>query len=92
MPSREGSIELLRPYVNLTERDFRLLVVWMAAAIRPVGPYPILAISGEQGIAKSTLIRIIRRLIDPQHAPLSPGAREHARHDGYRRQRLAAGL
>ncbi len=41
-PSREGSIELLRPYVNLSESDFRLLIVWMAAAIRPVGPYPVL--------------------------------------------------
>ena len=25
IPSRDGSIELLRPYVNLTEPDFRLL-------------------------------------------------------------------
>ena len=76
VPSREGSIELLRPYVNLTERDFRLLVVWMAAALRPVGPYPILAIYGEQNSAKSTLVKIVRRLIDPQHAPvlLVPGS------------------
>ena len=76
MPSREGSIELLRPYVNLSPRDFRLLVVWMAAAIRPVGPYPILALHGEQASAKSTLIKIIRRLIDPQDAPalLVPGS------------------
>ena len=69
-PSRRGSIELLRPYVNLTQRDFRLLVVWMAAALRPVGPYPILALYGEQGSAKSTLARVVRRLIDPQAAPL----------------------
>jgi hypothetical protein len=42
----------------------------MAAAIRPVGPYPILALYGEQGSAKSTLARIVRLLIDPQAAPL----------------------
>jgi hypothetical protein len=69
-PSREGSIELLRPYVNLTDADFRLLVVWMAAAHRPVGPYPILALYGQQGTSKTTLARIVRRLIDPQSAPL----------------------
>jgi hypothetical protein len=69
-PSRDGSIELLRPYVNLTKNDFRLLVVWLAAAIWPVGPYPILALYGEQGSAKSTLARIVRLLIDPQAAPL----------------------
>jgi hypothetical protein len=70
VPSRAGSIELLRPYVNLSERDFRLLIVWLPAALRPVGPYPILAIFGEQGSAKSTLARIVRRLIDPHSAPL----------------------
>jgi hypothetical protein len=75
-PSREGSIELLRPYVNLTEEDFRLLVVWMAAAIRPCGPYPILVLYGEQGSAKSTLSRIIRLLIDPQSAPLRSEPRD----------------
>ena len=69
-PSREGSIELLRPFVNASDRHFRLLVAWMASALRPVGPYPILALYGEQAAAKSTLARVIRLLIDPQAAPL----------------------
>ena len=75
-PVREGSIELLRPYVNLSPSDFRLLVAWMAAALRRDGPYPILALYGEQGSAKSTLARIIRSLIDPQDSPLlsEPGS------------------
>ena len=70
LPSRDGSIELLRPFVNLNEADFRLLIAWMAAAIRPAGPYPILIIHGEQGSAKSTLVRALRQLIDPQAAAL----------------------
>ena len=70
IPSRGGAIDLLRPYVNLADSDFRLLIVWMAAALRPVGPYPVLVLSGQQGSAKSTLARIVRRLIDPQAAPL----------------------
>jgi hypothetical protein len=69
-PSREGSIELLRPCVNLSDRDFRLMIGWMAAALRPVGPYPILALYGEQAAAKSTLAKVVRLLIDPQDAPL----------------------
>src|ERR1022692_4849771 len=32
VPSRDGSIELLRPFVNLTDSDFLLLIGWMAAA------------------------------------------------------------
>ena len=69
IPTIDGSIDLLRPYVNLSDRDFRLLIVWMAAALRPVGPYPILALYGQQGAAKSTLARIVRLLIDPQAEP-----------------------
>jgi hypothetical protein len=69
-PSRDGSIELLRPYVNLTDRDFRLLIAWLAAALRPLGPYPILALYGEQGSAKRTLARVARMLVDPHSAPL----------------------
>ena len=69
-PSRGGSIERLRPYVNLAERDFRLLVAWMAAARMPEGPYPILAVHGEQGSAKSTLAKVVRLLVDPQASPV----------------------
>jgi len=77
-PSRDGSIELLRPYVNLSESDFRLLIVWMAAAIRPAGPYPILALYGETGAAKTSLVKIVRLLIDPHAAPLQ-GEPRHTR-------------
>ena len=65
MPSRDGSIDLLRPYVNLTEADFRLMVTWLTAVLRPVGPYPILVLNGEQAAAKSTLVKVLRLLIDP---------------------------
>jgi hypothetical protein len=50
-PARDGSIDLLRKYVNLDERDFPLLVGWLTLALRPVGPYPIAVVTGEQGSA-----------------------------------------
>jgi hypothetical protein len=70
MPVRDGSIELLRRYVNLTEPDFRLLITWLTAALLPVGPHPVLVLQGEQGSAKSTLAKVLRLLIDPQACPL----------------------
>jgi energy-coupling factor transporter ATP-binding protein EcfA2 len=70
LPSRDGSIELLRPYVNVSDAGFTLLVAWLTAALRPVGPYPVLVLTGEQGSAKSTLARILRLLIDPHSCPL----------------------
>jgi len=70
VPCRDGSIALLRPFVNLVESDFHLLIGWMAAALRPAGPYSVLAIHGEHGSTKSTLAQVARQLIDPQTAPL----------------------
>ena len=44
----------LRPFLNVAdEGDYRLLVTWLLAALRPCGPYPILVLHGEQGAAKS---------------------------------------
>ena len=40
----------------------------LVGAFRPKGPYPVLAIHGEQGSGKSTLVRMLRRLIDPNRA------------------------
>jgi hypothetical protein len=70
VPRTDGSIELLKPYVNLVERDFRLFVVWLTATMRPLGPYPPLVLQGEQDSAKTTVARIARLLCDPHSVPL----------------------
>jgi hypothetical protein len=65
LPRRGGSIDLLKGFVNLGDDDYLLLVTWLTAAYRPAGPYPILALLGEQGSAKTTLSRLARRFVDP---------------------------
>jgi len=76
-PSPGGSIEALRPLLNLADRnDFVLLVAWLLASLRPVGPYPLLAVSGEQGSAKTVLSKLLRALIDPNIASVRALARE----------------
>src|ERR1043165_2492502 len=53
VPERGSSIEILRPFLNLaSQNDFVLVVAWLLAALRPGRPYPLLAISGEQGDRK----------------------------------------
>jgi len=69
-PCWDGSIELLKRCINLADSDFPLVVGWLTAALRPAGPYPVLILSGDQGLAKSTMARVFRRLIDPSSAPL----------------------
>src|SRR5262249_10473904 len=64
-------IEALRPLLNLfSQNDFVLVVAWLLAALRPSGPYPLLAISGEQGSAKTVLSKMLRALVDPNAAPV----------------------
>ena len=76
-PVRGGSIEALTSFVNLANRgDFVLIVAWLLAALRHGGPYPLLAVSGEQGSSKTVLSKILRSLIDPNAAPVRTAPRE----------------
>lgn len=66
VPQLGGSIDTLRRFINVgCDRNWILLASWLVAACRPTGPYPILILQGEQGSAKSTAAKLLRRLIDP---------------------------
>ena len=56
---------LLRPFINADEDTLMLLSAWLLGCLRPEGPYPVLTISGEQGSGKSTILRLLRRIVDP---------------------------
>jgi hypothetical protein len=76
-PVAGGRLEALRPFLNVTDEDWPLLVGWLLAAGRARGPYPVLALHGEQGTAKSTTARVLRELIDPNEVDV----RAHPRDD-----------
>jgi hypothetical protein len=70
-------ISRLRNLINVgDDRNWILLLSWLVAACRPQGPYPILILQGEQGSAKSTTARLLRKIIDPVTAPLRTPPRE----------------
>jgi hypothetical protein len=70
VPKAGGSIELLRSFVNLDdEQGFVLVVAWLLAAMHQKIAKPILAIRGGEGSAKSTLVEILRGLVDPHDPP-----------------------
>ena len=76
-PTKGGSVETLRSFLNVqSDDDFVLVVAWALAVLRNRGPYPILVLSGEQGSAKSTFASILRALLDPNTAPLRALPRE----------------
>ena len=65
LPVRGGTLEELRPFVNVEAEDFVLVLAVLVAALRPGVPSPIFAPNGEQGSAKSTLCRAMKALVDP---------------------------
>lgn len=76
-PAAGGSLAELRPFINVAEAaDWTLILVWLLAALRPKGPYPVLALYGEHGSAKSTTARVLRSLIDPNRSPLRAAPRD----------------
>lgn len=70
-PTPGGSLELLRPFLNVgdDERRWKLIVGWLVGLLHPGGPHAVLAVSGEQGSAKTTQGRILRALHDPNESP-----------------------
>lgn len=75
-PERGGSLDLLRDFVNLEADDWPLFLGWLVCAMRPTGPYPVLVLGGEQGSSKSTIMRVARRLVDPNTASLRAEPKE----------------
>jgi hypothetical protein len=71
-PLREGAdARQLRKLLNLSdENTFRLLLTYLSFAIVPDKPYPILAVSGPAGAAKSSFAEFVRTAIDPNGVPL----------------------
>lgn len=82
-PARGGSTDELRELLNLPADDadtWPMILGWLVAAFRPCNgegfDYPLLAIHGEQGSAKSSAQRILRDLIDPNKATLRAAPRD----------------
>ena len=77
IPRRKGSLDRLRALLNVdSDDDWALLLGWIVSSLRPFGPYFILVLKGEQGSAKSTVSRILRRIIDPNVSELRGPPRE----------------
>jgi len=66
LPKRGGSLDLLKKYINLKDKeDWLLLNALIVYSLIPGVPHAIPVLYGDKGSAKTTAQRIIRKLIDP---------------------------
>jgi hypothetical protein len=75
-PQTGGSINLLRPLVNVTDDAWPLIVAFMLGMLHPTGPYPLLLLIAQHGAGKSLLASIVKALVDPASAPLRAAPRD----------------
>ena len=71
-----GRMEELRKYVNVAEAEWRLILAWTLFALTPDGPFPVLIFRGGQGSGKSSVVRLLKALVDPNLADLRSPPRE----------------
>ena len=65
-----SALERFAELFRLTAANRIRALIWLIAAFRPVGPYPILVLRGPTASGKSLLARALRDLIDPSTAPI----------------------
>jgi hypothetical protein len=65
-PQRGQSIERLRRYANLTDAGFILLVQLLVDALHPRDERPVGCFVGGEGRGKSTLAKVVQRVLDPR--------------------------
>ncbi len=70
LPERGGDATELRQFLNVTDDGFILILGWLVACFQSNHPHPALILQGEQGSSKSTAVRVIRQIFDPNMAPL----------------------
>ena len=69
-PVAGGTLAELDKHLHMTPSGYVLTKAWLVAALHPRGPYPPLALTGEQGTSKSTTLAMLRHLVDPNTAAL----------------------
>lgn len=77
LPAAGGNIDDLFELLHIDNQQTRMLVFsWLLGAFHNAGPYPVLALYGEQGASKSFTSKVIKSLVDPSTSLLRSSPRD----------------
>ena len=72
LPKEGGDVlQLMRKYVNMSDDDFLLFVVYLVQGFSRISSHFAAILSSNKGTGKSTLTRLIRAIVDPSKAGVS---------------------
>ena len=71
-PAGPEALTELKDLLRVDDHDWLRILIWLLAAMRPTGPYPMLLLQGETGSGKSQAARMLRALLDPSGVPFQP--------------------
>jgi hypothetical protein len=66
----ERAVDHLRSFINGNADAFKAVTAFLLSSLHPDVQYPVMLVHGEEGSAKSTLLRIVQQLIDPNEGDL----------------------
>jgi 5S rRNA maturation endonuclease (ribonuclease M5) len=65
-PVRGGNISTILDFTNVkNDHDRILLQIYLVSCFMPDYPHPVLVVHGQHGAAKSTLFRLLKKVVDP---------------------------
>jgi hypothetical protein len=70
LPVKHGDIDTLGDLLNVTAKDWPLVIGHLVATLFPDIPHPVVGFLGQQGSAKSVGARLVASVVDPSPAPL----------------------
>lgn len=71
-PDREDpDLSLLRPYLNVCEETYLMVLSYLVFCLVGRGAFPVMLIHGAHGTAKTTLLKILKSIIDPNPVSLN---------------------
>jgi hypothetical protein len=76
-PVRGGDIREVLKFMNISGKDDQLLLLcYLVAAMIPDVPVAALIVHGVHGAAKTTLLKIVKRLLDPSRVEVRGGVKD----------------